>query len=139
MPHLRHGASADRRYGEADDRELRYLTRRFWIGAVLTAPLVLLAMAPMVGYGEPFGLSPRPRGWVEFAVGTPVVLWVGWPILHKFWMSLVNRAWNMYTLIGLGVGLASSTASRPYLCLVSFRTNSGHTTAQSGRISRPQQ
>ena len=92
--------------GEADDRELRYLTRRFWIGAVLTAPLVLLAMAPMVGYGEPFGLSPRPRGWVEFAVGTPVVLWVGWPILHKFWMSLVNRAWNMYTLIGLGVGLA---------------------------------
>ncbi|MGZ8202492.1 MAG: copper-transporting P-type ATPase [Burkholderiales bacterium] len=92
--------------GEADDRELRDLTKRFWLGAILTVPLVFLAMAPMFGYPEPLGLAPRTRGWVEFAFGSPVVLWVGWPILHKFWMSLVNRALNMYTLIGLGVGLA---------------------------------
>ena len=46
------------------------------------------------------------RGWIEFALGSPVVLWVGWPILRKFWFSLVHRALNMYTLIGLGVGLA---------------------------------
>ena len=39
-------------------------------------------------------------------LGTPVVLWVGWPILRKFWFSLAHRALNMYTLIGLGVGLA---------------------------------
>ncbi|MGZ8156255.1 MAG: copper-transporting P-type ATPase [Burkholderiales bacterium] len=92
--------------GEADDRELRDLTKRFWLGAILTVPLVFLAMAPMFGYPEPLGLAPRTRGWVEFTFGSPVVLWVGWPILHKFWMSLVNRALNMYTLIGLGVGLA---------------------------------
>ena len=48
----------------------------------------------------------RSRGWVEFVLGTPVVLWVGWPILRKFWLSLTHRALNMYTLIGLGVGLA---------------------------------
>jgi Cu+-exporting ATPase len=46
------------------------------------------------------------RGWVEFALGTPVVLWAGWPILKKFWLSLAHWALNMYTLIGLGVGLA---------------------------------
>ncbi len=92
--------------GEADDSELRDLTRRFWIGTVLTIPLVLLAMAPMIGILEPFGLAPRARGWVEFALGTPVVWWVGWPILKKFWLSLAHRALNMYTLIGLGVGLA---------------------------------
>jgi Cu+-exporting ATPase len=92
--------------GEADDSELRDLTRRFWIGAALSIPLVLLAMGPMFGMHEPLGLVPRDRGWVEFALGTPVVLWVGWPILHKFWLSLANRALNMYTLIGLGVGLA---------------------------------
>src|SRR5688500_5465519 len=51
--------------GEADDSELRDLTRRFWIGAVLTTPLFLLAMAPMVGIMEPFGLAPHLRGWVE--------------------------------------------------------------------------
>jgi Cu+-exporting ATPase len=92
--------------GEADDSELRDLTRRFWIGTVLTIPLVVLAMAPMLGFMEPFGLAPRSRGWVEFVLGTPVVLWVGWPILHKFWLSLAHKALNMYTLIGLGVGLA---------------------------------
>jgi len=92
--------------GEADDSELRDLTRRFWVGTVLTIPLVLLAMSPMVGISEPFGLAPRARGWVEFALGTPVVLWVGWPILHKFWLSVTRWNLNMYTLIGLGVSLA---------------------------------
>ncbi|MBI4292388.1 MAG: copper-translocating P-type ATPase, partial [Betaproteobacteria bacterium] len=92
--------------GEADDSELRDLTRRLWAGVALSVPLVVLAMSPMIGIHEPFGLQPRPRGWVEFVLGTPVVLWVGWPILSKFWFSLVHRALNMYTLIGLGVGLA---------------------------------
>ena len=92
--------------GDADDSELRDLTRRLWIGIALSIPLVVLAMAPMIGIHDPFSLAPRSRGWIEFVLGTPVVLWVGWPILHKFWFSLVHRALNMYTLIGLGVGLA---------------------------------
>ena len=92
--------------GAADDSELRDLTRRFWVGVVLSIPLVVLAMAPMLGFEEPFGLAPRQRGWVEFLLGTPVVLWVGWPILHKFWFSITHRSLNMYTLIGLGVALA---------------------------------
>ena len=92
--------------GEADDSELRELTLRLWIGIALSVPLVVLAMAPMIGFHQPFGLAPRARGWVEFALGTPVVLWVGWPLLRKFWLSLAHRSLNMYTLIGLGVGLA---------------------------------
>ncbi len=60
----------------------------------------------MFGYHDPLGLAPRQRGWVEFVLGTPVVFWVGWPILHKFWLSLRGWALNMYSLIGLGVGLA---------------------------------
>ena len=92
--------------GEADDSELRDLTRRLWIGIALSLPLVALAMAPMIGIADPFGVAPRPRGWIEFALGTPVVLWVGWPILAKFWLSLRHWSLNMYSLIGLGVGLA---------------------------------
>jgi Cu+-exporting ATPase len=92
--------------GEVDDSELRDLTRRLWVGVALSIPLVVLAMSPMVGIHDPFGIQPRPRGWIEFVLGTPVVLWVGWPILRKFWFSLVHRALNMYTLIGLGVSLA---------------------------------
>lgn len=92
--------------GEADDSELHDLARRLWVGVALSFPLVLVAMSPMIGIREPFGLEPHSRGWIEFLLGTPVVLWVGWPILHKFWLSLTQRALNMYTLIGLGVGLA---------------------------------
>jgi P-type Cu+ transporter len=89
-----------------DDTELRNLTWRLWAGIALSVPLVVLAMAPMLGVHDLFGLQPRATGWVQFALGTPVVFWVGWPILHKFWLSLRTFSLNMYTLIGLGVGLA---------------------------------
>jgi Cu+-exporting ATPase len=92
--------------GTSDDSEVRDLTRRLWVGVGLSIPLVVLAMSPMIGIHELFGLQPRPRGWIEFVLGTPVVLWVGRPILRKFWLSLIHRTLNMYTLIGLGVGLA---------------------------------
>ncbi|MDE2367098.1 MAG: HAD-IC family P-type ATPase, partial [Betaproteobacteria bacterium] len=90
----------------ANDAELHDLAHRMRVGVALSIPLVVVAMAPMIGIHEPFGLQPRSRGWVEFLLGTPVVLWTGWPILRKFWFSLVHRAPNMYTLIGLGVGCA---------------------------------
>jgi len=92
--------------GPADDSELRNLAYRLRIGVVLSIPLVVLAMSPMIGIHDLFGIQPRLRGWIEFVLGSPVVLWVGWQILRKFWFSLVHRALNMYTLIGLGVGLA---------------------------------
>ena len=86
---------------ETDDSELRDLTRRLWVSAALSAPLVVLAMAPMLGFAR------MPRFPVlEFLLATPVVLWGGWPFFRKFRASLVHRHPNMYTLIGLGVGLA---------------------------------
>ncbi|MEO8386164.1 MAG: heavy metal-binding domain-containing protein, partial [Betaproteobacteria bacterium] len=65
--------------GEADDSELRDLKRRLWLGTALSIPLVVLAMSPMVGIHDLFGLQPRMLGWIQFVLGTPVVLWVGWP------------------------------------------------------------
>ena len=91
---------------EGPSAELVDLTRRLWIGTALSAPLFILAMSPMVGIAQPFGIPHVARGWIEFLLGTLVVVWAGWPILRKFWLSLSNWALNMYTLIGLGVGLA---------------------------------
>jgi P-type Cu+ transporter len=85
---------------EEDDSELRDMTRRFWVGVVLSVPLIVVAMVP--GIGIPAAV----HGWVELALATPVVLWCGLPFFHKFWLSLKNKSPNMYTLIGLGVGLA---------------------------------
>ncbi len=92
--------------GEEDNAELRDMTRRFWLGVVFSIPLIFIAMAPYLGIMEPLGLSPRTRAYVEFVLGTPVVLWSGWPFFRKFALSLKNRSPNMYTLIGLGVALA---------------------------------
>jgi P-type Cu+ transporter len=85
---------------EEDDSELRDSTRRFWVSAALSIPLVVMTMGPMLG----MDLGSHP--YLELVLATPVVLWGGWPFFRKFWMSLGNRSPNMYTLIGLGVGLA---------------------------------
>ena len=91
---------------QEDDSELRDMTRRFWVGTVLSIPLLAIAMPPYFGIAEPFGIPPGVRVWLELLLGTPVVLWSGWPFFHKFALSVKNRSPNMYTLIGLGVGLA---------------------------------
>ncbi len=94
----------------ADDepnQELAAMTRRFWVGAALTAPLVLLAMADMLP-GKPLErfTSPGAVAWLQFALATPVVIWGGWPLLARGWASIVNRGLNMFTLIAIGVGVA---------------------------------
>ena len=89
-----------------DDSELRGMTRRFWVSAVLTLPLVIIAMAPYFGIKEPFGIAAHVRMVLELALGTPVVLWGGWPFFQRFVLSIKNKNPNMYTLIGLGVALA---------------------------------
>ena len=85
--------------------ELVDMTRRFWVGVAASAPLLLLAMGSMVPalrHVVPAGI----RSWVELALATPVVLWGGWPFFVRFKDSLANRSPNMFTLIGLGVGVA---------------------------------
>jgi len=93
-----------------ENPELRDMSRRFWVGVALTAPLLLIAMGSMLGYKLTIDLDINgfiinlPR--IEFLLATPVVLWCGWPFFQRFWASLVNRSPNMFTLIGLGTGVA---------------------------------
>ena len=60
----------------------------------------------MGGHLLPVHWSAETRNWIELALATPVVLWGGWPFFERFWMSLVRRSPNMFTLIGLGTGAA---------------------------------
>ena len=92
--------------GAEDDGELRDMTRRFWIGAVLTLPVFVLAMA----HGQSWAMG---SGWMQLALSTPVVFWAGWPFLVRGARSLRSRHLNMFTLISLGVAAAwiFSTAS----------------------------
>ncbi|MCB1793123.1 MAG: copper-translocating P-type ATPase [Candidatus Competibacteraceae bacterium] len=92
---------------EEENPELKDMTRRFWISAVLTIPLVIIAMGEFIpGVSFAWLGSPRAMGWLELTLATPVVLWGGWPFFERGWQSLINRSLNMFTLIGLGVGVA---------------------------------
>lgn len=92
---------------EEENVELIDMRRRFWVGLVFTVPLVLIAMGGELA-GEPLAqLFPHGlRKWVEFLLATPVVLWAGWPFFVRGYQSVVSRNLNMFTLIGLGVGVA---------------------------------
>jgi P-type Cu+ transporter len=85
--------------------ELADMTRRFWIGLALAAPVFLLEMGGHV-LGHAFMLSAGTSDWIQFALATPVVLWCGWPFFERGWRSLTNRSLNMFTLIAMGVGVA---------------------------------
>jgi Cu+-exporting ATPase len=90
-----------------ENPELRDMTRRFLAGVALTAPLLAIAMGSMIWPHDFMQILQGPRiPWLEFALATPVVLWCGLPFFQRFWTSLVNRSPNMFTLIGLGTGVA---------------------------------
>jgi len=92
---------------EEENPELVDMRRRFRMSLALTVPLFVVAMGEHVP-GRPLEslVSPQALGWLELVLATPVVLWGGWPFFVRGWQSVVNRSLNMFTLIGLGVGVA---------------------------------
>jgi Cu+-exporting ATPase len=111
---------------DEDNPELRDMTRRFWVAAVITLPLMTLAMGDLLP-GRPISalLSIRTRTFWEFALATPVCLWSAWPFYVRAVQSVVHRSLNMFTLIGLGVTVAfvysAVAALAPGLFPASFR------------------
>ena len=123
-----------------DNPELRNMTRRFWIGVMLTVPLLAIAMGSMlwphalmgggidIELGDRLVLTPWRSilPWLELLLATPVVLWCGWPFFQRGWASIVNRSTNMFTLIAMGTGVAyfySVIATLfPQIFPASFRT-----------------
>jgi Cu+-exporting ATPase len=89
------------------NRELADMTRRFWVGLVLTLPVFVLEMGahiPALGLHD--FVPPQVSTWIQFALSTPVVLWAGWPFFERGWASVVHRSLNMFSLIALGTGAA---------------------------------
>lgn len=89
---------------EEDNSEYLDMKRRFWVSTFLTLPLLFLTMG-----GRHFVSSSIAHGYLgylEMLLASPVVLWGGWPFFERFWQSLKNKSPNMFTLIGLGVGVA---------------------------------
>ena len=92
---------------EGPNPELVDFTRRFWVGAVLTIPVLVLAMGPFVGFTYFMELlGERTSLWLELVLSTPVILWSGWPFFLRGYHSFRTMNLNMFSLIGMGVGAA---------------------------------
>lgn len=117
--------------GSAANPELVSMTRRFWVSAALTLPLLAVMVSDILP-GRPLQqLIEGPLlGWIELALATPVVLWGGWPFFERGWASIVHRSPNMFTLIAMGSGAAYLysvvAVAAPDLFPGGFRDSSGN-------------
>ena len=92
---------------EHEDPELKDMTRRFWVAVAFSVPLLIFVMGPHIpGLGLERLASSAYANWVQLLLASPVVLWCGWPFFERFWLSIKHRSLNMFTLIGLGVGIS---------------------------------
>src|SRR2546425_5933111 len=93
---------------EEENPELTDMARRFWIGAALTLPVIVLAVIDIFWRGAwtRAGVNVTASNWIQLAFSTPVVMWAGWPLFQRGWASITNRSPNMFTLIAVGVGAA---------------------------------
>jgi Cu+-exporting ATPase len=106
------------------------MTRRFWIGVVLTIPLLAVMVSDILpGHSLQHLLPGQLLGWIEFALATPVVLWAGLPFFERGWASIVHRSPNMFTLIAIGTGAAYlysvAAVVAPGIFPATFRDTSG--------------
>lgn len=114
-----------------DNAELKDMTRRFWISAALTIPLLFLAMGDMLP-GQPVSalISSKGRAIGELILATPVCIWAAWPFYYRGWDSVIRRHLNMFTLIALGVSVAYIysvvAVLAPGIFPPSFQDHSGH-------------
>ncbi len=118
--------------GDADNAELDDMTRRLWVSVPLAALVLIIAMGKMLpGVGAALAgvAAARTWVWIEGLLTTPVVLWAGSFFFTRAWRSLVTRNLNMFTLIGLGVGVAYAysliAALAPGLFPPAFRGHHG--------------
>jgi Cu+-exporting ATPase len=92
---------------EGSSPELKDMTRRLVIGAILATPIFVLEMGShWTALNLDRWVSMRASMWIQFALATPIVLWCAWPFFQRAWTSVLNRSPNMFTLIALGVGAA---------------------------------
>lgn len=101
------GMALEPKIGQAKSNNIEYqdMLRRFWIGVILTIPVLFLAMGSMFPLLQEW-ISPAVYRYGQFIFASPVVLWAGWPFFERAWVSILNKHLNMFTLIALGVGVA---------------------------------
>lgn len=92
---------------EEDNSEQKALQRKFWMSVAFTLPVFLVSMGSMLSGNSLFSsISQKLLNWIEFLLSVPVVFYCGWFLFQRAWRSLRTSHYNMFTLIGIGAGVA---------------------------------
>ncbi|MDX1332837.1 MAG: heavy metal translocating P-type ATPase [Robiginitalea sp.] len=91
----------------AEDKTYRELLRKFWISLVFTVPVFLIAMSEMLPQNPLYTiLDLKYWNWIQFALSLPVVFYTAWMFFRRAYRSIRTWNLNMFTLIGIGSGVA---------------------------------
>lgn len=91
----------------AEEKSYRKLLRKFWISAAFTLPIFLIAMSEMIPNNPLYNIMDQKYwNWVQFALSLPVVFYAAWMFFERAYRSIKTWNLNMFTLIGIGAGVA---------------------------------
>ncbi len=110
-----------------ENTELTEMTRRLWVSAALSLPVMAMAMGHLVpAMAHSDWVMSSPARWTQFILATPVVLWAGAPFFLRGWRSLTTGSLNMFTLIAMGVGAAYLISALAMLAPGIFPPSAAH-------------
>ncbi len=91
----------------AEEKTYKKLLKKFWIAVAFTLPIFLIAMSEMIPNNPLYKImEPRYWNWVQFGLSLPVVFYATWMFFERAYRSIKTWNLNMFTLIGIGAGVA---------------------------------
>ncbi|TXE18763.1 copper-translocating P-type ATPase [Psychroflexus gondwanensis] len=91
----------------AEEKTYQKLLKKFWIATVFTLPIFLIAMSEMLSNNPLYDvLEQKQWNWIQFGLSIPVVFYATWMFFERAYKSITTWNLNMFTLIGIGAGVA---------------------------------
>ncbi len=91
----------------AEEKTYRKLLKKFWIAVAFTLPIFLIAMSEMITNNPLYDIMEQKYwNWIQFALSIPVVFYATWMFFERAYKSIITWNLNMFTLIGIGAGVA---------------------------------
>lgn len=91
----------------AEEKTYKKLLKKFWVATAFTLPIFLIAMSEMVHNNPLYDIMKQQYwNWIQFALSIPVVFYATWMFFERAYRSIKTWNLNMFTLIGIGAGVA---------------------------------
>lgn len=91
----------------SEEKTYKKLSKKFWIATAFTLPIFFIAMSEMIPNNPLYELMGQKQwNWVQFFLSIPVVFYATWMFFERAYRSIKTWNLNMFTLIGIGAGVA---------------------------------